>query len=508
MAIQENDLFTPDKVDAQIEQLSQGLNLSQQRLTANAQLIRHLRFFYRTNSQEEDARSLQQAWLRISHLTPAPLSEHSEFSAYRQNTLSGNGHTTNLKNPAFPKKRNLQQRLSMIAAVAVVILLVGSMALVANFVHPKNTSGGTVIGTATHKMTSTPASSPITLSQNTGKIIYSASYGFNDIYTIAWSPDSQRIATANDNDVQAIDAVTGNHAVNYSISLAYSVAWSPEGKRIAASSDRVYIWDASSARLLRTYPPATAQASILPPSHNASIQPLFASSHRTVSYISAFSPTKNHTPTSGGNPLLATAWSPNGKLMATAFDGNVNGNTVQVWNTTSGMLIQTYHGHNDFIESLSWSPDGTRIASASVDEVVHVWDATSGQTLLTFRGQSRNSEEVHWSPDGKRIAFIGDNNNVLVWNAVTGKTLVVHHQHSKFGLSSLIWSPNGAFIASAGDTVELWHANTGKTLYTFTKNPHPIRTLSWSPNGKLIASATGPGELGPAPIVLQVWIAS
>jgi WD40 repeat protein len=505
MAIQDNDFFTPEMVDEQIEQLSPGPHLSQQRITASSQLIRDLRYSYRTNSREEDTRSLQQAWQRISHDKTDLLSQYLE---YRQDTSSETGQSANLTNPAFPKQRNLQQRLSMIAAVAVVILLIGSMVLVANFVHPKNASGGTGIATATHKTTNTPASSTISLSQNVGKIVYTASYGFNDIYAVAWSPDSQRIATANNNNVQAIDAANGNHAVNYSLSPAYSVAWSPEGKRIAASSDRVYIWDASSARLLRAYPPASAQPSIQPLWQNGSSLSPLASSHRTVSYISTFSPAKNHIPTSGGNPLLATAWSPNGKLMATAFDGNSNGNTVQVWNTTSGKLILTYHGHNDFIESLSWSPDGTRIASASVDEIVRVWDAITGRTLLTFRGQSRNSEEVHWSPDGKRIAFIGDNNNVLVWNAVTGKTLLVHHQKSRFGISSLVWSPGGALIASAGDTVELWHANTGKTLYTFTKNPHPIRTLSWSPNGKLIASATGPGELGPAPIVLQIWVAS
>ncbi len=517
MAIQDNDFFIPEEVDEQVEQLSQDLNLSRQRISAKSQLIRDLHLFYRTNSQEEDARSLQQAWQRITQDKSYPRPQHIEHG---QNLPPGTAQSKHHSSPAFPPRQvqhlqhlqQLQHRLNLIAAIAIVAILIGSMVLVVNFVRPKNVTGGSIKATATRKTaytpTSKPTSSSISLGPNVGQVVYTTSYGYNDIYSIAWSPDGKRIATANDNNVQAIDATTGKHVVNYSIPIAYCVAWSPDGKRIAGSSDRVYIWDASSAHLQRTYPSNSQKASMPSPSQNGTSQVYATSSLRKVSYIPLFSPGKNFTPASGGNPLLATAWSPNGKLMATAFDGNSNGNAVHVWNTTSGKLLLTYHGHNDFIESLSWSPDGTRIASASVDEIVRVWDATTGHTLLTFRGQSRNTEEVHWSPDGTRIAFMGDNNNVLVWNAVTGKTLVVHHQKSKFGLSSIAWSPNSSLIASAGDTVELYNASTGKTLYTFTKNPYPIRTLAWSPDGKYIASATGPSELGPGSINLQVWVAS
>ena len=48
-----------------------------------------------------------------------------------------------------------------------------------------------------------------------------------------------------------------------------------------------------------------------------------------------------------------------------------------------GTMLYTYHGHLNAISDLAWSPDGTRIASASYDKTVQVWDATTGKRLVT-----------------------------------------------------------------------------------------------------------------------------
>jgi len=53
----------------------------------------------------------------------------------------------------------------------------------------------------------------------------------------------------------------------------------------------------------------------------------------------------------------------------------VNKCTVRVFDTTTGKVLLTYNGHTSLAWCVSWSPDGTRIASASEDGTVQVWQA-------------------------------------------------------------------------------------------------------------------------------------
>src|SRR5581483_6485635 len=70
----------------------------------------------------------------------------------------------------------------------------------------------------------------------------------------------------------------------------------------------------------------------------------------------------------------------------------------------AGTLLLDYHGHTNRVTSLAWSPDGTRIASASKDGTIQIWDAASGGHVLTDTGDGSWVWAVAWSPNGKLIA--------------------------------------------------------------------------------------------------------
>ena len=70
---------------------------------------------------------------------------------------------------------------------------------------------------------------------------------------------------------------------------------------------------------------------------------------------------------------------------------------------------------------MAWSPDGTRLATASDDETVRLWDPTTGQTTATLTGHTDRVNAVAWSPDGTRLATASDDGTVRLWDPATGR---------------------------------------------------------------------------------------
>lgn len=380
------------------------------------------------------------------------------------------------------------------AAVCLLALVMGSLALVCSSCRPTVT-GPAPVGTA-H-----PTARPTLVAYHPGKslgnLVYSTTLREgDDVYGLAWSPDSRRLGVATAFSItQSWVATTGKGVVNYgsygstrnaSTASVPAVVWSPDGKLVAATGEGlgVQVYDARTGVLLKTYPdtgPAATAAT-------------------TGGYLSA------RVSLSCGGGAGAITWSPDGHLMATAFYCSYD-DAVQVWNTSTGHLVHTYTEQADVVGSLSWSADGSSLASAD-DAGVQVWNALTGQRIYDFeKNTTCTTPAVAWSPDGNTLAYLSCD-QVRVVNPFTGQLIKTHTgPHDSSGLSALAWSPDGKYIASAGDHVEVWSVATGRTSYTFTKNASPIERLAWSPDGKDIASANASPPPYTIPVTIQVWSA-
>ena len=83
-------------------------------------------------------------------------------------------------------------------------------------------------------------------------------------------------------------------------------------------------------------------------------------------------------------------------------------NKVKLWDARSGELAVVLKGHTNNITDQIFSPDGTRIATASTDQTARVWDAASGRLLHTLRGHTSRLNAVAFSPDGARLVSASD----------------------------------------------------------------------------------------------------
>ena len=285
------------------------------------------------------------------------------------------------------------------------------------------------------------------------------------------------------------------------------LSWSPDGKRIVAAvgarfdGGEITIWDTATGKetvslfdsVAEQY--ATVQAVAWSPDGtrialggeynlvrsnpsqvNAAI--IDAVTLRPIFTLSAGKPE-----TSPG--VLAIAWSPDSTRLATA-----SGET-QVWNATTGKQLLNL---NRGVSILAWSPDGRYLVtdSGEGDEYnAHVWDAQSGALLTTYRGHTNFIQAAAWSPDSSRVVTGGLEPKVQVWDARTGKHLLTYDA-GPYGVNAVAWSPDGSRIASAGISgdVHVWNATTGELVFLYKGHPQQVNALAWSPDGTRIASGS------------------
>jgi len=93
------------------------------------------------------------------------------------------------------------------------------------------------------------------------------------------------------------------------------------------------------------------------------------------------------------------------------------GRTIRCWNSDTGQQIgDPWTGHTGTICSLSLSPDGTILASASWDEIVRFWNATTGDPI----GQHLHRvSAVRFSPSGEFVASVRGGRKICLWQVVT-----------------------------------------------------------------------------------------
>ena len=187
----------------------------------------------------------------------------------------------------------------------------------------------------------------------------------------------------------------------------------------------------------------------------------------------------------GFGSLNAAALSPDGRLLATAGNGD-----IVLWDTLTSTALRPIPGPGFTVDSLAFSPDGARLAGSGAQSTfAHVWDLKTGSVSLTLSGSSHGIACVAFSPDGARIATGGYDFSVRVWDAGTGQVL-----RTLWGASAnraVAFSPDGAMLLSGEENgdVRVWNPATGAMLRTFSAHPNTILSIAFSPGGDKFLTA-------------------
>jgi sugar lactone lactonase YvrE len=187
----------------------------------------------------------------------------------------------------------------------------------------------------------------------------------------------------------------------------------------------------------------------------------------------------------------SVSFSPDGKTIATASaDG-----TARLWNL-QGQLLHELQGHQGGVNSVRFSPDSKTIATTSTDETVRLWNL-QGQLLHELQGHQEAVLSVSFSPDGKTIATASSDKTARLWN-LQGQLLHEFKGHQE-AVNNVSFSPDGKTIATASldKTARLWNFQGQRfdfahrpLLQEFKGHQGTVYGVSFSPDGKTITTAS------------------
>jgi WD40 repeat protein len=186
------------------------------------------------------------------------------------------------------------------------------------------------------------------------------------------------------------------------------------------------------------------------------------------------------------------ALSSNGQFLATVGDRE---NVTRLWNTETGQLIAALDGTKPL-----FGPD-SHVLLTTRKKNVKFWDAASGKLKLTLTGHERDITAAAFSPDGSRLATASEDGTVKLWDAATGRTSttlsawpvkkipryrIISRALSFPPIVCVEFSPDGKFIVTQGidvvsinNIVKLWETATGRLIKEFKDL---FRVIDFSPD--------------------------
>lgn len=188
--------------------------------------------------------------------------------------------------------------------------------------------------------------------------------------------------------------------------------------------------------------------------------------------------------------VLGLTYSPDGTRVASS--SITPDYSFAVWDVKTSRLIKRVMGHKSHVHRLRYSPDAELLATSDTDGVVKLWNSSTLEEVRNIVAHEAPIIGLAFCPtDGDRFATSAEDGLVRVWKTSTGEKILDLEGHGGSALD-VRYSPDGKRIASCGldKTVRLWDSVTGEPKITLRGHAELVWTVAFSPDGRKLVSAS------------------
>lgn len=186
-------------------------------------------------------------------------------------------------------------------------------------------------------------------------------------------------------------------------------------------------------------------------------------------------------------PVESVAFSPDGtKFVTAAWDGH-----ARIWDRKTGEEVHTLQHQGQYIHAAEFSPDGKILATGSNDSsgFVRLWNAETGEPIKSFYGHTDAVLSVRFSKDGQKLVSTSYDNTARLWDVKTGQELQTFKGHFWWVWSAAFSPDEDRLVTASHDgTANVYDVKTGKKIADFTGHRGPVFTVEFSPDGETIAT--------------------
>lgn len=189
------------------------------------------------------------------------------------------------------------------------------------------------------------------------------------------------------------------------------------------------------------------------------------------------------------NYITSISWIQNGHFLAIGTQAA----EVQLWDTKSLKQVRNMKGHRARVSSLSWNE--YVLSSGSRDSYIFNHDVRIAQHhISTLEAHRQEVCGLTWSPDGTQLASGGNDNLLYIWDN-RRQNPRFEFDHHQAAVKALAWSPHQRNLLASGGgtadrTIRFWNSSSGKLMNSVDAGSQVCQIL-WSTTEKELISSHG-----------------